>query len=253
MSEELQALRSIGAQKIHEQTHIARHHAQALLHESFDDMTKVQFLGFISILQREYSVDLSELKLKGEEFYGAKTSSHEQSTKVFVTPKKKKSYTGIYIVLVVLIAIVFIVGSFLTTQTKTKSDPIDNSAIENAKENIQISESNITLIEDENITKEIVIPEVEKAFKIISKRRLWIGYMDLKTYKKNQKTFSGEMSLDPQKDWLLTLGHGHVDIEIDGEVTNFKDRRNIRFLYKDSNLSKITFEEFKKLNRGKKW
>ena len=64
MSSGLEKLRSIGAQKIHEQTHIARQHAQALLHESFDDMSRIHFLGFISILEREYSVDLSDLKAK---------------------------------------------------------------------------------------------------------------------------------------------------------------------------------------------
>ena len=92
MSSGLEKLRSIGVQKIHEQTHIARHHVKALLHESFDNISRVHFLGFISILEREYGVDLSELKAKGEEFYTDETTEVEQDGKVFVTLKKKKNY-----------------------------------------------------------------------------------------------------------------------------------------------------------------
>ena len=93
MSDGLNKLRGIGAQKIHELTHIARQHVQAVLHETFDDMNKIQFLGFVSILEREYGVDLSDLKAKGQEFYAGESSKLHQETKVFVSPKKKKSYT----------------------------------------------------------------------------------------------------------------------------------------------------------------
>jgi len=97
MSDGLSKLKGIGAQKIHERTHIARQHVQAVLHETFDDMTKIQLLGFISILEREYSVDLSDLKAKGQEFYFEESSKIEDDTNVFVTPKKKKNYIQILI------------------------------------------------------------------------------------------------------------------------------------------------------------
>ena len=51
MNEGFDKLKSIGAQKIHEATHIARAQIQALLHERSEDMNKSQFIGFISILE----------------------------------------------------------------------------------------------------------------------------------------------------------------------------------------------------------
>ena len=64
MSEDFEKLKKIGVQRIHEATHISRIHAQAILNCSFEDMTKIQLNGFISILQREYSLDLSDLRDK---------------------------------------------------------------------------------------------------------------------------------------------------------------------------------------------
>lgn len=52
VNEGFEKLGTIGAQKINEKTHISKYHVQALLHNNFDDMTKIQFLGFVSILER---------------------------------------------------------------------------------------------------------------------------------------------------------------------------------------------------------
>ncbi len=261
MSNGFDKLKSIGAQKIHEQTHIARHHAQAILHESFDDMTKIQLLGFISILERDYHVDLTTLKTKVDEFFSAETVTEEQDIKVFVSPKKKKSYTLFYLLIAVLIfviAVFFTLDSSSNASVTAKVHPIDNIAIENAKETIRDSEAQNATIEDKNSTIVLVEEQPEpieevKSFKIMPKSQLWIGYIDLSTHKKYQKLFTGKLEIDPTKNWILTLGHGYVNIEINGEVTEFKEKLNIRLLYKDSKLSKIDFKEFKELNRGNKW
>jgi len=141
---------------------------------------------------------------------------------------------------------------------KEKTHVIDNSAINNAKDsmsqNATIEDKNTTLPVVEEVKPEPVkVVEVEKSFKIIPKTELWIGYIDLSNHKKYQKLFKGELEIDPNKNWILTLGHGYVKVEINGEVEEFKDKMNIRLLYKDSKLSKINFKEFKKLNKGSKW
>lgn len=268
MSDGLSKLKGVGAQKIHERTHIARQHVQAVLHESFDDMTKIQLLGFISILEREYSVDLSELREKAKDFYPKEVQAQDQDAKFFVTTKRKKNYTLVYIAVVALIfavAVYFTLDLTSTTSSKVDSHAIDNSAINNAKDSMSQND----IIEDKNASENVSIDanttspeivevkpealEVAKSFKIIANSKLWIGYIDLSNHKKYQKLFTGELEIDPNKDWILTLGHGYVDVEINGKVTEFKDKLNIRLLYKDANLSKITFKEFKELNKGSKW
>ena len=62
MNKGLKKLKSIGSQKIHETTHISKAHVQAILDEKFDNLHSVQLAGFVSILEREYDIDLSELK-----------------------------------------------------------------------------------------------------------------------------------------------------------------------------------------------
>lgn len=88
MSKDLKKLKSLGAQKIHEDTHIALRYVQSVIYESFEGLTKVQFLGFISILEREYQLDLSLLKIKGLEYF-EDDASHG---KVFVVPEKKNKF-----------------------------------------------------------------------------------------------------------------------------------------------------------------
>lgn len=247
-------LKNIGAQKIHERTHISKIHVQAIIHESFDDMSKIQFLGFLSILEREYDVTLDDLREKGLSYFSE--SGHETDTNdVFVTPKKKKNYSFIYMGFAILIFIVvaaYTLSSFSSSSDNSKSETIDNSAIESAQKNIETTK-------DVNISEVAVNTTIEepkgvvKSFKIIPKRELWMGYIDLTIHKKYQKIFSDEFRLDPEKDWLLSLGHGQINIEIDGVIEEFKIKRTVRFLYKDGVLKRLTFAEFKSLNRGDVW
>lgn len=298
MSEGFNKLKSIGAQKIHEATHIARIYVQGILHESFEGMSSVQLSGFISILEREYSVDLSDLRESSKKYFekNAPAIKKAKLDKVFMSNKKKRDFTMLYIVLG---AIIFVFFAFYTIEpSENEVSKIDNSTINSAQNNISVAETNMSMLEnnisisdinssvDEGNASTILLDENDKnstadninstttnqeqteslvekkdkeitlqdsSFKIKSKNNLWIGYIDLKTYEKHNKTFSGEFVLDAQKDWLLSLGHGYVTIEIDKEIKKFDQATNMRFSYINSELKEIDFEEFKSLNRGNKW
>ena len=293
MSDDFERLKTIGAQKIHEKTHISRAHVQAILHESFEEMNSVQLLGFISILEREYSLDLSDLKQKAKEYFKNSSSLIQttDSVKIFKASDNKKNLIW-YIVVIVLI----IASALFFTMKKPQNEVsgIDNSAIEDAKnsiaatkedknssqESVVIStpenkqeshketktaenqegavatnqENNIVQNGDENITATQEDADVSKAsFKIIPSSRVWLGYIDLGNHRKYQTTFSDELILDPKKDWLLAFGHGHISIDINGVVTKFKNPKNMRFSYINSELKEIDLEEFKSLNKGSRW
>ena len=258
MSEELDFLRELGAQKIYEDTHISLKHAQSVIHESFEGLTKVQFLGFISILEREYKQDLSMLKEKGLAYFEDEPMKEVSTTSVFVEPVRAKSLTPIYIIVALFVFIIvayFSIGGDSSTPDTVK---IDNSAIVNAQKNINSTayESNSS---DENETIPLVVVEEEKAIeppaslKIIAKSKLWVGYIDRTEDIKKQTIIKESLELDPSKEWLLSLGHGHVDIAINGELQEFRSPNNIRFLYKNGELKKLTFKEFKILNEGRVW
>ena len=265
MSEELDLLREIGAQKIYEDTHISLKHAQSVIHESFEGLTKVQFLGFISILEREYNQDLSMLKEKGLAYFKDEPVKEVSTTNVFVEPARAKSSTPIYIIVALF---VFILVAYFTIggdSSISETVKIDNSAIVSAQKNINpaayesnTSDLNDTLIDENDTIPLVVVEEVEPvvvppSLKIIAKSKLWVGYIDRTEDIKKQTIIEESLELDPSKEWLLSLGHGHVDIVINGELQEFKSSNNIRFLYKNGELKKLTFRDFKILNEGRVW
>ena len=254
-------LKSIGAQKIHEATHISRLHVQAVIHESYDDMNRIQFLGFISILEREYNIDLSELKARGIAHFDEIVPSSQEASKVFVGIEKKKNYTSLYAIIAALIFVgVAYLSLVLTSSEETKIDKVDNTNIKNATANITTSQiedkadvkSELTSTQELNSTIEDTITQIQRSFVIKPVSDLWIGYMDLDTNKKYQKTIlkSEELSIDANKNWLLTFGHGYFSIDINGQTIKYTDKNTVRFTYKDFNMTKITYREFLELEKG---
>ena len=267
MSNNLQKLKEIGIQKIHEQTHISRKHTEALLNEDFAELNKIQFLGFVSILEREYELQLDELRESGISYFAQTDDAQAAPKKLFLTPKKKKSHTKIYLFLVVLVfaGVVFYTTSLHQNKLKNyeKNDTSISLAVVEESNNsetngtytvtteLNTTEDKPVLEKPQEPKKEVVT--VEKSLKIIPRRKLWMGYMDLDTGTKKQKLFSGAFTLDPGKRWLLFLGHGNVDFDINGKITKFYTKKNIKLLYENSKLKKVDFEEFKRLNKGDKW
>ena len=90
--------------------------------------------------------------------------------------------------------------------------------------------------------------------KVLATKKVWTGYIDLTKKKKHQTIVTKELSLDPQKDWLLLFGPGSITLEVNHEIRQYTSRKlNMRFKYIDGKFTKIEIEEFKRLNKGKKW
>ncbi len=278
MTNSLEILKEIGAQRIHKETHISREYVQAIIHENFDDLSSVQFAGFVSILEREYSLDLFELKAKGKAYFDEEKSKSPEVKKVFVVPKRKKSYAKVYTSLVILVFASFAYYLFIYLASQSfVVEKIDNSTIENAQKSIsktleiknvhlKLEDVNSTKVENTELnttSKEIIENKppqekkeeviIEKTLKLLPKNRIWAGYINIETNQKYQKIFKKEFSFDTSKDWLLLFGAGTVKLEVDGKSKKFSSKQNMRFKYIDGVLTKIQVLEFKSLNKGRKW
>jgi len=264
MSDALNKLKDIGAQKIYEDTHIPVGHIQAILHESFDGLTRIQFMGFISILERDYNLDLSDVKSNAMTYFDEKTEALPIADDgIFVVPSKTKNLTLMYIIIALFI---FVTALYYTTDFANKTnnehkveEVVLQKQMNKVEETPVVLDNNKTQQEQNSTKIEEKIPAVAEVviatepIKIMPRSRVWLGYIDVQTNKKYQKTFSTELDLDPDKEWLLIFGHGYIDVMLNGEKIKFSSKNTLRLLYKDASLKKITAQEFKRINRGHKW
>jgi len=296
MSEGLQKLQEIGAQKIYEETHIPIWHVQAILYESFEGFNRVQFLGFVSILEREYGVDLQELQQNGEAYFDTQEEAKETLTSetIFSAAKNKPDRKPLYIVIALLL--LGVAAYYWMEHQQERSMGIDDleknttlltRATNDANKSEPKKEQALLVATDENETNSSAALQKEESAQhdaqqqektalqegntiaaksslqtpkatvtelvIAPRMRVWLGYVDVKSNRRYQKTFKEPLTLDPKREWLFYFGHGNVDIIINGEKEKFAARRPLRLHYKDGTIQKITTEEFRRLNRGNKW
>jgi len=266
----LEKLQSIGAHKIFEQTHIAKKFVEDILNQQFSSMNKIQFFGFISILEREYNIDLHEL----QEAYAASSATEDVKGKEpFVVSEQDgkeasttntKAYVFVGILVVAALFMLFKPESTPDeTPEKQKSTAIEVTTVENELNNSTIEEARVNLDslegkkevqKHEEAKAEIVVePTHTSKFEVKPRSKLWIGIVDLETFKRSQKMSANSFELDPDKEWLLVMGHGYVNFEVNGEEQKYKDENKVWFAYENGSLTKLTRAQFKEKNRGKAW
>jgi len=262
----LDKLQEIGAHKIYEKTHIAKKFVEDILNRKFSSMNKVQFTGFISIIEREYSVDLHELT----EAYALEMNTNaEKSDEPFVVSQQEEGHIqtkskGLYIIsgLIVMGLAVFMLKPSeeapaplpVVVEVHPVKNELNNTTIEEAKLNLNSLDNETAQVEEPQMVEEVRIEPVHTSkFEVIPRSKLWIGIVDLDTFKRTQKLTSSPFELDKDKEWLLVMGHGFVNFEVNGEEKSFKDEKKVWFGYENGVLSKLSRSEFKEKNRGKAW
>jgi len=279
MSDALKKLKDLGAQKIYEDTHIPVGHVQAVLDGNYEGLTRIQFLGFLSILERDYSIDLSEERARATAHYEELNESEPLADDgIFVVPTKPKNFTPFYILFAIT---VFLAALYYTLDIANNTNIANTNAAQTepfAERTIESSmpmqkqgtagdvslemnttapsfEETVTQTKEENASAapSSVKETQSQALEILPRSRVWLGYIDVVTNQKKQKTFTDELDLDGDKEWLLLFGHGYVDVIAGGEKQHFSEKNGLRLHYKDGMLEKISLEEFKRLNRGRKW
>ena len=271
MAEGLEQLKSLGAQKIHEDTHIALRHVQSMLYESFEGMQKIQFLGFVSILEREYKVDLDELKEHANEFFATQNDVViEQRATYGDKEDSKKSDLKKVVFALVLVGVavgVFMFKPFLQTESLTKIDAqeeIQESAEQNNSflvdyNTTYVDSSEVATVEQNNTEAKVETKPKEEpkplvhSLEIIPTTKVWVGYIDLESGKKKQTVTSKTLELNSSKEYLLTFGHGYISIKVDENTTQFKIPKSVKFIYKDGAIKMINSQEFKRYNKGRLW
>ncbi|WP_297894408.1 hypothetical protein [uncultured Campylobacter sp.] len=97
-------------------------------------------------------------------------------------------------------------------------------------------------------------PAPSKDIVLSPRGKMWIGIINLKSGKKREMVINTPYVVASQGDeeLLISTGHGMFELgKADGNVT-FSERNTQKFHVKDGNITKISADEFLRLNKGKK-
>lgn len=114
MDNDVKVLEKIGLKEVSLKTHIEVKQLEFIVNAQYDKLNKINTLGFVKILSREYTIDFTEW-LEGYHDYWAEHENDEepQKNKIFICAKSDRSYKRLrwFFLLLVLIATLFFVGS----------------------------------------------------------------------------------------------------------------------------------------------
>jgi len=285
-------LQELGSKTISSATHIPIAHIENILEKKLDQFQKPQFFGFLSILEREYKLDLSGLK---QEFLFEKAEHEIVEESSFDIAERRSQLKALFenkkIVYaaaagVALVLLVLLLSKIDFSSSDKAKMEINNTAIDQAKKNLNITPVDISNVEDvmENndvesaehgqdvqevnpTTKKVAVskkamksepvsntePTMSLYFRIIPKGKLWLGIIDTETHRRSVETISEPLILDAEKSWLIVTGYGHLDMDCGDTTHKFRKDHKLLFLYEDGICQIIDKEEFKAQNRGKLW
>ncbi len=266
MNDPIGYLKSVGVEMIVERTRISQQNVIHLLERDFTKIRKVQFFGFVSILEREFDVDLSAYK---EEFLSAMGSEKELEYEIpaYVSAPEKTADSRIlwfvFAMAAVLVAGYFIFNTESDHAPAVSAEPVESIVIQEAQERLsaaaqQKEAQRQQALAEANATAEAEAAEANAALvppkiTILPKRRVWLGMINLETGKKLQTITESAYELNTSQPWLIVFGHGYIDIETDGKLEEYSDRQKLWFLFENDHLEKIDRDTFRMRNGGNAW
>lgn len=267
-------LQELGCSSIHESTHIARSKIDQILNKSFADMNRVQFMGFISILEREYHINLDSLRAEFDEYLDFHPDITIAKKSVILQAQSNSKKWWAIAILVVIVVLIVIAGK---TQSSLGSSPsaevlqLNSASVEVVEVNntaatsldINVSDSNAT---EANSTNTAIIPDTNqseptkssgldlgKITTITPVNKVWMGMMDVKTGAKTQKVTDQPIKIDTTKETLFIFGHGRLILEdLDKNIT-IDERNTVWFSYEKGKLYQLNHTQFRSKNKGANW
>ncbi|MDD2838234.1 MAG: hypothetical protein AB7U44_06735 [Sulfuricurvum sp.] len=258
-------LLALGTEKIHEQTHISRDKVELVMTKSYGEIGRVQFMGYLSILEREYGVDLGDIRQEYLAFHQEHMQNMPEKKSVILqasTNSKPKWIMAGVVLIVVLMA-----GGYVT-QNKMSSEPKEDvmqlttsgmDAVEKVIETnaTDVNESNVSVAVNpvETNTSGTVSTAVLPADGVVIHPiyKVWYGMIDMDTKAKTQDITAEPIRIDTTKNWLIILGHGRIELETPEGKKEINDKNTVWFVCEKGNMKKISKEEFETLNGGKGW
>lgn len=266
-------------ESISKKTNISVDNLKKLFERDFSAFKKVQALGFISILERDYGLDLSALKQECKDYF----VDDEEDVKISiyqVKPKGKGRWLFFIFLLFLLAAVASLMIYNYTVQSKQNGGQMfltqemvlgEVNASENIPEDMvangTISKDELKEVKDESLAFEdndfAGMSDADQennssataSSKIIltPKYKLWFGIYDMTSGESSHQIIKVPFELALDNNLLIATSRAAFSIEAGDTTTGYKDFKEHYFMIKDGKFSEIKREEFIALNGPKKW
>ncbi len=265
--EDLQAL---GSEKIHERTHISRDKVELVMTKSYGEIGRVQFMGFLSILEREYGCDLNDIRQEYTQYWQANGQMHPPKQSVILqapsNARRKWLMAG-------TAAIALLLGGGYVFQTHLSNEPreevmkLSSIAVETLKDvadtnmsteinataveantSVQVAEANTT-----NAVSPTPMALKQGEISIHPRYKVWVGMIDMASGAKTQQITTEPIVIDTSKNWLLAFGHGMLEIDSAQGQQILKEKDSVRFVVENGSIKQLNRNEFMARNGGKIW
>lgn len=272
-------LKKLDNDELYSKTYITLDNLEAIKNKDFQAFSRFKLMGFIDILSKRLELDLSEFRREAEEYFDSiePIIEKEETNKetLVMSDENKKMF---FIIGVITIGIIIVVAIYFWLNTKSTKDVTDieispPSSVVITPPIEQIVENNVSL--EENITEKnssiettksvemVLLEKTQKVvassdtetIKIIPRKSVWIGIMNLDTKEKEEHTISKseEFVIDKTKNQIIVVDGTYISLMVGMKEEQYNFDGRVRFICKDGKIKEIKFAEFKALNNGKAW
>jgi len=255
-------------QDISKKTMISEANIDLLVAEDFSLLPKIKTMGFISILERDYNIDLSQLRKNALSYYDNRTDLEESSyiTSSQINEKKGRSKLFPLIILGLLAyaswyfftqfdkktlstLLPFIEDKTKTTEkqvTKEFTPPSEaiSSVAQSKKSNVETSINTVNVHTSINNQKILLIPE----------KKLWFGLIDMENGQREHFSITQKYEIDvTKKSWLLVTSPANFSLINHNETQEYNDARSHYFKVSKAGVEALTRDEYVTQGGYKRW
>lgn len=262
MSNGVNELKNLDLEFVASKSHIAQNVIDDIINKRFEKINPVKAKGFIKILEREFSVDLSEWTDEFDEYLKSVKPQIQTLDKInneaLVNSKKPISKAALIgVIAAALVGLGYILypsgdeSKSLTEKNVTESQSEVKSQVSAA----QISrsfEQNVSTAVEQNATKQTF--DANGTLYAEPSSRVWIGikYLDTNTSSWFETTTAEKFEFNASRKQLIVFGHSLVKVVAGSFATAPKEGGKIRYYYDSGKLTEISEGEYNKLMGRKK-
>jgi hypothetical protein len=243
---------------INEKTRISIANIEKLVQKDFSGLKKVQLLGFISILEREYGGVFTDLRQASDEYFGSLVEPINPSADLIkeVSSPSCQKWLILFLSLILIAAIWFFYSSLNVKQTQSLVIPeVEELNATIAPSIIDINETDANSSNDTNVTV-LNIDNNESApidsnitikasmVKIIPVKRLWFATVDLANKKVTDHSMTNSFEANITGDMLIATSVAPFSMITAAGEKKYNDFRSHYFKVTTGGANEITKEVF---------